>query len=322
MIAFQLPVLIISLVIFPLAAVTQPANNFTDTITLADPTIFPYKDSFYLYGTSPGPQSGFQVYVSADLKNWKVPSQAVNGFAFNNSDGFGDKGFWAPQVFEQDNSFYLAYTANEQISIAKADHPAGPFKQHSNAPLYNTGKQIDPFLFRDEDGTVYLYYVRLREGNRIYMGRMKNDLTDLDSSSIQPVLSAELPWENTAKAAWPVTEGPTVLRHKGTYYLFYSANDFRNIDYAVGYATSKSPTGPWIKQNSPPLISRTTTGWNGSGHGDAFVTKDGQPWYVFHTHRSYGQVHPRKTALLKLKFSNNKKSTVTADGKSAQFLHK
>ena len=29
MIAFQLPVLIISLVIFPLAAVTQPANNFT-----------------------------------------------------------------------------------------------------------------------------------------------------------------------------------------------------------------------------------------------------------------------------------------------------
>ncbi|WP_149273550.1 hypothetical protein [Pareuzebyella sediminis] len=39
---------------------------------------------------------------------------------------------------------------------------------------------------------------------------------------------------------WPVTEGPTVLKHKGLYYLIYSANDFRNPDYPFGFVTRQA----------------------------------------------------------------------------------
>jgi beta-xylosidase len=322
MIAFLLPVILISVLIPNQHTVVQPVYTLSDTITLADPSIIPYKDSFYLYGTSAGNQRGFEVYVSSNLQDWKVPSRAKNGLAFEKSNGFGDKGFWAPQVVEHNNAFYLAYTANEQLSIAKAAHPAGPFYQHSRAPLYNTGKQIDPFLFRDTDGSIFLYFVRLTEGNRIFVAKMKEDLSDIDSSTIQPLLSADLPWENTENVRWPVTEGPTVVKQDGHYYLFYSANDFRSIDYAVGYATSKHPLGPWTKTSHPPLVSRHKTGWNGSGHGDLFQTKGGQFWYVFHTHRSNGTVHPRKTALMKIKFPSRPQEPVTADEKSVQYLLK
>ena len=63
-------------------------------------------------------------------------------------------------------------------------------------------------------------------------------------------------------------EGPTVVKLDDLYYLFYSANHFKNIDYAVGYATSTSPYGPWKKHANNPIIHRSIVHENGSGHGD------------------------------------------------------
>ncbi|WP_311196128.1 family 43 glycosylhydrolase [Antarcticibacterium sp. 1MA-6-2] len=85
----------------------------------------------------------------------------------------------------------------------------------------------------------------------------------------------------------------------------YSANDFRNPDYAVGYATSKSPLGPWRKANNGPIISRSFMGENGPGHGDLFRNSKNELLYVFHTHYSGSEVHPRKTAITKLIFEDS-----------------
>ena len=72
-------------------------------------------------------------------------------------------------------------------------------------------------------------------------------------------------WEATAAyISAPVMEGPTVIKLDGVYYLFYSANDYRSIDYAVGYATSNSPMGPWTKNENSPIIHRSIVGENGS----------------------------------------------------------
>ena len=99
----------------------------------------------------------------------------------------------------------------------------------------------------------------------------------------------------------PVTEGPSVFKHKGLYYLFYTANDFRNLDYAVGYATSVSPLGPWQKYARNPIITKVLVGENGPGHGD-FIKRKNEYFYVFHTHNSREAVRPRKIAIIKAKF--------------------
>jgi len=95
------------------------------------------------------------------------------------------------------------------------------------------------------------------------------------------------------------------VKHKNLYYLFYSANDFRNVDYAVGYATSNHPLGPWIKHPGNPILNKSSIGYNGPGHGDLLIDRRNL-YYVFHTHSSDLSVAPRKTALVRAGFDNNK----------------
>jgi xylan 1,4-beta-xylosidase len=304
-------------------AIAMSAQAFsqikTDTLKIADPTIFPYNDKFYLYGTVEGnARNGFLVYVSDDLKSWRLSSEN-DGYALRKGDAFGRSGFWAPQVFAHNNKFYMAYTANEQLAIAESDSPLGPFTQQNKDSLASTIKQIDPFVFIDDDGKKYLYHVRLTKGNRIFVAEMHDDLSGIKPETVKECISAGEGWENTKNAPWPVTEGPTVIKRMKTYYLFYSANDFRNPDYAVGYATSNSPLGPWKKHTGNPILVKNMLGLNGTGHGDLF--KHGDQWYyVFHTHRSHTKATPRKTALVKASFVKGKPESLTLDPRSFVFL--
>jgi beta-xylosidase len=289
-----------------------------DTILLADPTIFADKGVYYLYGT--GSKNGILVYQSTDLHNWSGPAGKRDGHALLKGDSYGTKGFWAPQVFNYHHKYYMAYVADEHIAIAESDSPLGPFVQQEFKAISGEGKQIDPYIFRDDDGSLYLYYVRLQYGNRLFVGRLKPDLSDIDETTVKECLHAELPWENTGNSKWPVSEGPTVLKHKKLYYLFYSANDYHNINYAVGYATSSSPFGPWVKSSDSPILSRKNIGVNGTGHGDFFTDKHGQLYYVFHTHNSSTAANPRKTAIVKAAFSKDKPAKVVIDSGSFRYL--
>lgn len=272
---------------------------------LADPTIFAQNGTYYLYGTKGDPNipgEGFLVYTSTDLEIWSGPAGLHDGFAFKKGDGYGDTGFWAPQIFQHNNKFYMAYTANEHIAIAESNSPLGPFTNVGN-PIPSDGKQIDPFVFFD-NGKIYLYHVRLDDGNRVFVAELEDDLSAVKPGTLTECVHATEQWENTQNASWGVTEGPTVFKNGNLYYLVYSANDFRNPDYAVGYATSSSPTGPWVKQSGSPIISKTLLGYPGTGHGDIFYDAAGTMQYVFHTHFSPGKVDPRKTAIVPLSLNS------------------
>ena len=284
-------------------------------IQLADPTIYYHNDTYYLYGTSQGDLTakglGFLVFTSDDMENWEGPVGKSDGFALTENNAFGNEGFWAPQVFEYEDKFYMAYTANESIAIATSDSPLGPFTNSGEA-LYAETKQIDPFVFFDE-GKAYLYHVRLDEGNRIFVAEMEDDLNSIKPETLMECLSADKQWENTELVDWPVAEGPTVLKHNEKYYLIYSANDFRNPDYAVGYATSDNPMGPWEKADVSPIILRELVNESGPGHGDVIMGENDEMYYVLHTHFSNTSVHPRKTAVIHLSFSENEEGS--------EFLH-
>lgn len=278
-------------------------------IYLADPTILAYKNNYYLYGTTgvtnPKIGDGFMVYSSKDLKKWKGPVGKSNGLALKKGEAFGDKGFWAPQIFEYQNIFYMFYTANEHIALATSKSPLGPFTNAAKTDLKAEVKQIDPFVFFDDNGKRYLYHVRLQNGNRIFVAELHDDLKSIKPETLTECISATSGWEDTQNVPWKVAEGPTVVKHKGIYYLFYSANDFRNPDYAVGYATSTNPLGPWKKATQNPILDKTKLGINGTGHGDIFADNTGQLYYVLHTHLSDNEVSPRKSAIVKINFKGN-----------------
>ncbi len=273
-------------------------------ITLADPTIFydTERDQYFLYGTSGSEivNEGFEVYSSKNLTDWVKEEQ----LALQKNDTYGTQGFWAPQVFKADNQYYMAYTANEHIAVAKSDQPTGPFTQDSPAPIKDEDfRTIDPFVLIDDDGEKYLYYVRLDGGNRLFSAKMNDDFSDLVPGTATSAINAideGQDWENDSDT--PITEGPTILKHKGLYYFFYSANHFENPHYAVGYAISENPMGNWIKNKDNPILSKDFIEANGTGHGDIFQDKVGDYYYVFHTHYSKNSVQPRRTAIIKGNF--------------------
>ncbi len=289
-------------------------------IFLADPTIFFDNGTYYLYGTH-AVKEGFEVYLSTDLKNWK---KATN-LALSKKDVYGDHGFWAPQVFKYGNKYYMAYTANEHIAIAKSNSPIGPFVQEDQKPFSTSGKAIDPFVFIDDNGTKYLYFVKLQNGNRIFAAELKDDFSDIKPATVTSCVNAvdhPQEWENLANKTWTVTEGPTVLKHKDTYYLFYSANGFKSIYYALGYATSEKPFGPWTKYEGNPILNKDMIGENGPGHGDFFKDTEGQYHYVFHTHFSDNKINPRRAALIDGEFKpvKNEPDKMEIDKESFYYL--
>ena len=297
---------------------TQPQPIDSNYLYLADPSVFYHQGTYYLYGT--GARDGFPVYTSANLKEW---TRANGGYALKQGDAFGTAQFWAPQVFQAGSRFYMAYAANEHLAIASGPAPYGPFTQPVKEALDAPVKQIDPFVFVDDDGKKYLYHVRLLNGNRIFVAELNNDFSAIKPETLRECINAADGWENTAHSQWPVAEGPSVLKHKNLYYLFYSANDFRNPDYAVGYAVSSSPLGPWKKYSGNPVLSRQLVKQNGTGHGDFVQDAQQNLVYVFHTHYSDSVVSPRKTALIRMKFetvAGSAADQVVADPSSFYFV--
>ncbi len=91
----------------------------------------------------------------------------------------------------------MAYTANEHIAIAVADRPVGPFKQQVLAPLDAPVKIIDPFVWIDPSGTIYLFHVRLENGNRIFVAEMDSSLTAMNETTLRECINATDEWEDT-----------------------------------------------------------------------------------------------------------------------------
>jgi len=277
-------------------------------IYLADPTIVYFDGHYYMYGTEKKPQQGIPVLQSDDLKKWIIPPNVSDGRALKGGrSAYGTWGFWAPQVFRYNNKYYMIYTAEENIALAESDSPTGPFTQKEAVPLKADTRQIDPYLFFDDNGKIYLYHVRLNKGNTIWVAEFKEDMSGIKEETLTQCITATERWEDTQTfESAPIIEGPTVIKRKDIYYLFYSANHFQSTDYAVGYATSHSPFGPWKKAANNPIINKCNIGENGTGHGDLFRDAAGQWQYVFHVHCNDSVVNPRRVQCVGLKFSTDR----------------
>lgn len=257
----------------------------------ADPFLLRANGKYYHYATSA--PDGFKVYSSPDLAEWKE-----EGYCLKAGEGvMGDKGFWAPEIKYYDGKYYMVYVANEHLAVAVSDSPLGPFRCPKMKWL-SEKNAIDGSYFIDDDGKIYLYYVRFDGGNIIY-GAPMNDMTTLCENQEKELLRASLPWE---KVKGNVAEGPFVIKHGGKYYLTYTANDYISKDYAVGYAVSDSPMGPFEKYKGNPVLKRDGI-YCGTGHHSFTTSPDGKKLLiVYHVHHDENNVHPRLTCVDKAEF--------------------
>jgi GH43 family beta-xylosidase len=250
---------------------------------LADPALMKFNGTYYLYGTRD--QSGYPVYTSTDLLHW-----TRGPVVFEQSRGmWGESRFWAPSVIAYHNKFYLFYSAlgalrdsgfrhSHRVCIARSDSPLGPFKDFV-APLPLTGKAaIDPEAFIDNDGKPFLYFVSDCSENvtsQIFAVRLNEDLTGTVGEPVLCLQPSQV-WEGTM---W--NEGPSVFRAGDIYVLLYSANWWHSADYGVGFATSRSPLGPWTKNPDNPILQHYR-GLKGTGGADTIRDPENKLMIFFH----------------------------------------
>ena len=238
----------------PSALAQQPAEGVAareGQLLLADPFILEDDGWYYIYGTHA--DDGIVVYRSRDMRHWSDRcGNARNALALHKDDVWGDRFFWAPEVYKLGEGRYLmTYSAEEHICYAESDSPCGPFVQREQRP-YLDEKGIDSSIFFDDDGTPYMFWVRFTAGNVIWVAEMTPDLHEVRLETARRLIDArDGTWERVQAR---VAEGPMVVKHKGKYYLTYSCNDYQSKDYAVGVAVADNPAGPFEDYLGKPLI--------------------------------------------------------------------
>lgn len=266
-----------------------PGVSFRNPVFNADfpdPFVLEAGGKYYAYATN-GNGRRIQVAVSDDLITWALIKDAMPSAAKWATSQTGLT--WAPEVMKINEMYMLYYTSrdidsNKQcVGVATSDKPEGPFKDISATPLVCQAKEggtIDASPFRDGD-KVYLYFKN--DGNccgmptHIYVQEMAPDGLRMVGEPTA-LLVNDQSWEGH------VIEAPTMFKKDGKYYLFFSANNYGDEKYAVGYALCDSPTGPCQDaQENPILKSRTNQEPKviGPGHQTLFQVGD-QTWIFYH----------------------------------------
>ncbi|MDR0327954.1 MAG: glycoside hydrolase family 43 protein [Planctomycetaceae bacterium] len=276
----------------------------------ADPFILKHDDVYYLYCSAGLRERGIRVYRSTNLVDWGEPVGYHDGQALRSQDVWGERNFWAPEVYFLNGKFYMFLAIQERIAVAESDSPLGPFiqKEQEQKPFEPDLLKIDPHLFIDDDGEKYFYFVRFNRGNEIWVAKLNDDLHSIDESTLKLCLEASQDWENSRMEPAPgerINEGAFILKHKGVYYLTYSANNTVNPEYGVGYATSDHPMGPWKKFSGNPILKRDGTTINGPGHHSFIHSPSGHLYMVYHTHYNMERMQPRKLAIDPCEFVPN-----------------
>ena len=271
------------------AATTIPVGSFQNPVLDADfpdPYVMKANNLFYAYATNAGGKK-IQVTSSTDLVNWKTPAEALPvlpPWATVNSTLV-----WAPEVAFINGHYNLYFTARDFTSdkqcvgVATGDQPTN-FSSASTAPLVchpADGGDIDQDIFQDSDGKLYLYFKN--DGNccglptHIFVQPLTPDGLNVTGEPTQ-LLTNTVAWEGR------VIEAPSMFKHDGKYYLFFSGNNYADATYAVGYATCTTALGPCQQAAEDPILKSVTGGASpviGPGH-QALLEVGEQTWIFYH----------------------------------------
>jgi beta-xylosidase len=266
----------------PEGTMTTYTNPVIDE-NFPDPSILRDGDTYYAYSTNSGPN--LPCRKSTDLVHWTALPDAMPTLPTWAKEGRT----WAPTVHTIiPGKRYVAYfcahdraSDTQALGVAVGPTPVGPFTSDATGPLLDRpelGGEIDPSVFTDDDGSHYLVWKN--DGNSrgqdtwLWIQQLSTDGLSLVGSATR-LIKQDQAWEGH------LVEAPTLWKHGGRYYLFYSANDYAGCSYAMGYAVADSLLGPYTKPRNTAWQA-STADVCGPGGQDILTTGDGKTWMVYH----------------------------------------
>lgn len=239
--------------------VTNPRNLDQEwgEYGIGDPYLLKFRGKFYLYCSTRDDQNGVKCWSSWDLANWTYEGLCVP------SSVTTSKGAYAPEVIYWNGTFYM-YTspAGNGHYILTSSSPTGPFSVQTG----NIGRTIDGSVFIDDNAQMFFSYAG---GGGIQGAGMSGPLS---------ISGAGSTLGGTSLNGW--TEGSTIFKRNGIYYITYTGNHVFSRGYRVHYATATAPLGAYTAGNNNPIVLNTEGNFFGLGHSTSFIGPDLDTWYI------------------------------------------
>ncbi|MBE6723962.1 MAG: arabinan endo-1,5-alpha-L-arabinosidase [Ruminococcaceae bacterium] len=260
-------------------------HNPLDEGWYADPEARFYEGRYYIYVTHSLPydeQLNHTCFVSDDLTNWEKIENIIDMSGFP----WVKAAVWAPTIEEVGGKYYYIFASNDVphksevggLEIAVSDSPAGPFRALLDRPLvgefHNGAQPIDAHLFKDDDGTVYLYYGGWGHCNIVKMNAEMTGFVPFEDGVVFREITPP-----------DYVEGPCMLKRNGRYHFMWSAGGWTDGSYRVNTATSDKPWGPF--ETARTILSTGDSKIaNGPGHnGFLYLPEEDRYLMVYHRHK-------------------------------------
>lgn len=237
----------------------------------SDPSCVQVDGTFYCVTSTFISFPGLPIYASKDLINWKHVSHVWNresqlpGYSWATEGQ--QEGMYAATIRFREGIFYVIC---EYLGVSGKDagvlfRTTDPFDDASwSDALTFAAPKIDPDLFWDDDGKVYVatQEIRLQE-------------MDLTTGAMSPPINL---WNGTG-GVWP--EGPHIYKRDGWYYLLIAEGGTAE-DHAITIARARNITGPYEPSPDNPILTNRGTDeyFQTVGHGDLFQDTQGNWWGV------------------------------------------
>lgn len=275
---------------------------------MADPSVHVFNDKLYIYpshdwdsGAAFDDDGGhfemkdYHALMLTDIENEEATDC---GKILDLQDiPWAGRQLWDNDVVEKDGKYYLIFSAKDKndvfhLGVAVADRPEGPFKPQTDH--IRGSYSIDPCVFKDDDGSIYVYFGGLWGGQlqrykdnkaigKEYLPegdepalpsrvvKMTDDVLQF-AEEPKPVLVVDDNGKPLA-ASDPhrFFEASWMHKFNGKYYFSYSTGDSHLLCYAVG----DNPYGPFTYKG---VVLEPVVGWT-THH--SIVEYKGK-WYLFH----------------------------------------
>jgi arabinoxylan arabinofuranohydrolase len=267
-------------------------------VYIADPSAHQWRDGkMYVYGSQDENINYYcswrhSVLSSSDLKKWSIAEDVFASKGEKDQVLYSDEILYAPDCQYKDGNYYLYYclASNKKTEgVAVSRSPTGPFEDGKNI-LVKGIEEIDPAVFIDDDGQAYYIWGQINAK----IAKLKPNMLEIDSTTIKNNLLTE-------KEHF-FHEGGYMVKRKGIYYFVYAHMGRAGRPTCLGYATSKSPMGPFKYGGVIIDNDHCDPGcWNNHGSIAEFNGK----WYVFYHRSTHGSNSMRKACIEPIKFNND-----------------
>jgi beta-xylosidase len=270
----------------------------------ADPEGIVFDNKYWIFPTFSAAyekQVFFDAFSSDDLVNWTKHERILDTAAVK----WAKKAVWAPAITEKGGKYYLFFGANDiqsdneygGIGVAVADQPQGPYKDHLGRPLidkfHNGAQPIDQFVYKDGED-YYMFYGGWKHCNVVKLNADFTGFVPFEDGSIFKEVTPE-----------HYVEGPFMFKKDGKYYFMWSEGGWTGPNYAVAYAISDSPFGPFERKGR--ILEQDENIARGAGHHSVVYNERKDKWYIIYHRRPINVTtrDARETCIDEMHFDKN-----------------